>query len=113
MIIKGKIIASQDGMTILSNGKAKVIGSIISDIKVNGEESTVFNIVVFKLGDIVNFDLFIFDKYTGQLVNYAIGRQTPLVYQKLFKKVVKPGITIKRFIMDFSFEYINYSLSNA
>ena len=113
MIIKGKIIASLDGMTILSNGKAKVIGSIISDIKVNGEESTVFNIVVFKLGDIVNFDLFIFDKYTGQLVNYAIGRQTPLVYQKLFKKVVKPGITIERFITDFSFEYINYSLSNA
>lgn len=114
MIIKGKIIASLDGMTILSNGKAKVIGSLVSDIKVNdGEESTVFNIVVFKLGDFVNFDLFIFDKYTGQLVNYAIGRQTPLVYQKLFKKVVKPGITIERFIKDFSFEYINYSLSNA
>ncbi len=101
-------------MTILSNGKAKVIGSIISDIKANdGKESTVFNIVVFKLGDFVNFDIFIFDKYTGQLVNYAISKQTPIAFQKLIKKVIKSGVTLERFVSDFTFEYINYSLSNA
>jgi len=113
MIIKGKIIASQDGMTILSNGKAKVIGSIISDIKVNGEESTVFNIVVFKLSDQVNFDLFIFDNYTGQLVNNVYGKQTPTAYRKLFKKVVKQGVSLENFVKDFTREYVNYALSNA
>jgi hypothetical protein len=41
MVINGKIIATADGATILHDGKAKVIGSIICDIKVeNGEEIT-------------------------------------------------------------------------
>jgi hypothetical protein len=114
MVINGKIIATADGATILHNGKAKVIGSIIRDVEVeNSEELTTYNLVVLKLSDTTNFDLFIFDAYTGQLVNYAVGKQTPIAFQKLIKKVIKSGVTLERFVTGFTFEYINYSLSNA
>lgn len=114
MIINGKIIASADGATILHDGKAKVIGSIICDIKVeNGEEITTYNLVVLKLSDKTNFDLFIFDCYTGQLVNYAIGKQTPIAFRKLIKKVIKSSCSLENFVKDFTREYVNYALSNA
>jgi hypothetical protein len=114
MIINGKILATADGATILHDGKAKVIGSIIGNVEVeNGEEITTYNLVVLKLDDKTNFDLFVFDSYTGQLINYAIGRQTPIAFQKLIKKVIKSNGSLEKFVKDFTLEYVNFALSNA
>ena len=113
MVVNGKIIASLNGMTILHNGKAQVIGSLISDVKVkDSESSTIYDLCVFKLFDKTNFDIFIFDQSSGKMVNYVIGKQTPSLYQKLYQKSILQGVTLQEFLEDFTFEYINFKMTN-